>query len=142
MAYIYFDLKYKMMFFALVHNFPSLIGINCPFTYQSFYHILSGTFRIPLGRVNVTMVALIVLSQVAFANFESLCIFLTVHIKEIFNKFVAKIHILSHCFAMESRQYEIARMTEKFILHATWMMARYESNRRKQEGSIFFLFSP
>ena len=119
MAYIYFDPKYKMMSFALVHNFPSLIGINCPFTYHLFYHILSGTFRVPLGRVNVTKVALTVLRQIAFAHFEPLCIFLTVHIKEIFNKFVAKTHIPYHCSATESRQYEIARMGEKFILDAT-----------------------
>ena len=131
MAYIYFDPKYKMMSFALVHNFPSISGINCPFTYHLFYHILSGTFRVPLGRVNMTRVALTVLSQKAFAKFESLCIFLTVNIKEIFNKFVAKIHIPSHCSATESRQYEIARMGEKFILHATWMKVQRENNRRK-----------
>ena len=142
MAYIYFDPKYKMMSFALVHNFPQLIGINWPFTYHLFYHILSGTFRVPLGRVNVTRVALTVLSQIAFANVESLCIFLTVHIKEIFNKFVAKTHIPSHCSATESRKYEIARMGDKFILHAMWMKARRESNRSKQEGSISFLFPP
>ena len=119
MAYIYFDPKYKMMSFALVHNFPSISGINCPFTYHLFYHILSGTFRVPLGRVNVTRVALTVLSQIAFANFEPLCIFLAVHIKEIFNKFVAKTYVSSRCSATESRQYEIACMGEKFILHAT-----------------------
>ena len=37
----------------------------------------------------MTRVALAVLSQIAFENFESLCIFMAVHNKEIFNKFVA-----------------------------------------------------
>ena len=92
MAYIYFDPKYKMLSFALVHNFSSVIGINCPFTYHLFYHILSATFGAPLGRVNVTRVALIVLSQIVFENFDSLCILLKVHNKEIFNKFVATTH--------------------------------------------------
>ena len=44
--------------------------------------------------------------------------------------------------ALESRQYEIARMRKKFILQATWMKVQRESNRRKQEGSILFLFFP
>ena len=74
MPYIYFDLKYKMMSFALVHNFLSVIGLKCPFRYHLFDHILSTTFRAPLGRVNMTSVALIILRY--------LCIFLTVHKKE------------------------------------------------------------
>ena len=41
-------------------------------------------------------------------------------------------HIPSHYSATESRLYEIARMLEKFILHATWMKAERKSNRRKQ----------
>ena len=59
------------------------------------------------------------------------------------NEFVSrKQYIPSHCSATGSRQYEIARIGEKFILYATWMKAPRESNRRKQEGRILFLFSP
>ena len=47
---------------------------------------------------------------------------------------------LSHFSATERRQYEIARMRNKLILHSTWMKAQRESNRRKQEGSILFYF--
>ena len=44
----------------------------------------------------MTRVALTVLSQIAFANFESLRIFLTVNNKEIFNKFVATTHNINN----------------------------------------------
>ena len=67
-----------------------------PFPYHLFYHILCATFRFLLRRVNITRVALTVLSHVAFANLESLCIFLTVHNKEFFNKFVATTHDINN----------------------------------------------
>ena len=78
-----------MMSFALVHSFYSVTERNCRFTYHLFYHILSVTLRAPLEGVNMTRVALTVLSQIAFANYNSLCIFLTIHNKEISIKFVA-----------------------------------------------------
>ena len=93
MAYIFFDPKYKMMSFALAHIFPSVIGINCPLTCHLFYHILSATSRAPLRTVNVTRVELIILSQLAFESLDSLCIFLKVPNKEMFNKFVATAHM-------------------------------------------------
>ena len=96
MSYIYFDPKYKIISFALVHNFPSVIGLKCPLRYHLFDDILSATFYAPLGRVNMARVALTVLRWIAFANFDSLCIVLTVHNKETFNKFVVTTHNLSY----------------------------------------------
>ena len=89
MPYIYLDPRYKMMSFALVHNFPSVTELLCPFTYHLFYHSLSATFLVLPGRVNMTRVAFAILNQTAFANFDPLCMFLTAHYKQIFNKFIA-----------------------------------------------------
>ena len=87
------------MSLALVHNFPAVTRLICPIICHLFYHILFATFRALLGNVNMTRVALTILSQIAFPNFDSLCIFLTVHNKEIFNKFVATTYNISYVIA-------------------------------------------
>ena len=51
------------MSFALVHNFPPVTWLKCPFRYHLFDHILSAIFPAPLGRVNMTRVALTVLDS-------------------------------------------------------------------------------
>ena len=96
MSYICLDPKYKLMSFALVHNFLSVIGQMCPLTYHFFHNILSTTFHILFGRVNMTRVAFPILSHIAFENFDSLCIFLTTHNKQNFNKFIATAHNISY----------------------------------------------
>ena len=72
------------MLFALVHHFPSVIELICPLAYHFFHNILSGTFHALPGRVNMTRLAITIL--IAFANFDSLSIFLTAYNKQIFNK--------------------------------------------------------
>ena len=58
----------------------------------------------------MTRVALTVLSQIAFTNFESLRIFLTVHNKEIFNKFVATTHNISYVITTTKLIYSFLRI--------------------------------
>ena len=136
MAYIYFDPKYKMMSFALVHHFPSVIRINCPFTYHLFYRILSGTFHVLFGRVNGTRVALTVLSQIPFVNFESLCIFLTKHIKEIFNKFVAKTHNL--CYVTTITKLIYSSLCNQLDLISKCKIIAYFNHKKMNNFAITF----
>ena len=58
----------------------------------------------------MTRVVLTVLSPIASANLESLRIFLTVHNKEIFNKFVATTHNISYVITTTKLIYSFLRI--------------------------------
>ena len=84
MPYIYLGPQDKIMSFALVHHNSHCanFSFHIPFT-------LSHCLRNPLERVNMTRVALTILSRIAFVNFDTLYIFLATHNKEVLNKYIA-----------------------------------------------------